>query len=185
MNYVVRLHQLIGRAVAVDQQVIKVELDYRAIAATQLNISKTPCRGRPAGPKQSLHDCRQAGHHHGAGPVDEPRHEHPHAAQLPERHADLEVLVDLRHPAADDVGQIGIAHTRNEDRADAGEGDSSRSVHDESEVGVDRSPQRNHQFIASTQQVIRRHDRVVVGRVAPSGGAGVGVGITLAACRPR
>ena len=110
MDHVIGLQQLVSASITSQQQVVQIEIGDQRTAATQLDAAVAARRRWPAGMHQRLRQRGQAAHRHGTRLVDESGHIHPQAAQLAQRDAELEVLEHHRHAAADDLGQIRIAH---------------------------------------------------------------------------
>ena len=164
MDDIVGLQDAIGRTVALQQQVVEVEFDCGLGAAAQPNLAEAAGRRRPAGLEERMRDRRQAAHAVGTGALDEAGHVDPLAAQLPQRDAQVEVAEHLCHPLADGLVEIRIAHPGDQHRPDARNRDPPGSVDHQAQIGDHRAPQGEHEFVARTDEVIRRHCWARLGR---------------------
>ena len=159
MDHVVALQHAVSAAVAAEQEVIHVVAGDALVAAPELDVAKASCGRRATSLEQRLHDGGQAADVVAARLGHEAGHVHPLATQLAERHAQLKVAKHLRHALADRARQVGIAHPRHQHRADARDIDAAAAVDLEAQVGIDRAPQRHHDFVAGFDEVIRRYQR--------------------------
>ena len=163
------LHVL--RLVALDQELVDVELGDDLAVAAQQDLAHRARRARAARGDDRREQRRLARQRDHAGPLRRADDEHAQAAQLAERDREIEVgeqAPDLRAQVLLEVGGLDAGDV---EAADLGQVEHAVAVDRAAVVDVDRAPGARHDLVARADRVVGR-DRHVVERLEVVGGVG-------------
>ena len=155
------LQPLILAALAAHDEVVQVEFGQGLAGPSQLHAAHAAIGRGPSAGKDSVDQGGEAGKRVTAGMLGLPDDKDLDAAQLAERHAQLEAL---EHPfdllaqtrfdlAGSNAGHPHGAHPRDADLAIA--------IHHHPEIDFDRAPPTQVQFVARTEGIVRRHRKAL------------------------
>src|SRR5579864_7997217 len=146
VNYVTWQELDIFGLVAIDQQIVKIEVGYGFGITPDLNVAQGAVFGWPARGEERVHQGAQRADGVSSWPLYLAHDVNLHGAQPAHAHAKLEILVITPYLPVEVIVQLFVAQAGDIENAHSGYVNGSRSIDDGANIGVDLAPSPNHQF---------------------------------------